>query len=197
MAVTETVDAAKPMVSPWQQPTVRVVLGCFLGMVTHHQWAKRLTMVCLDARGSFDSYNMLFTRVTLLRLLYVWFDHTLFRFDFMRTLHGLYHASRVHVVKSQGRAKVTKCWNISVEVNDKALNYLPSPSLSYKYHLTLLKFSNLNPTTKIFRMACSLPHTDSEIEALVQRLINEDKGRQDVLLDLAFQLNDSLLSGRS
>ncbi|GJY09084.1 hypothetical protein Tco_0377269 [Tanacetum coccineum] len=40
-------------------------------------------------------------------------------------------------------------------------------------------------------MACSHPHTDSEIEALVQRLINEDKGRQDVLLDLAFQFEDS------
>ncbi|GJS92849.1 hypothetical protein Tco_0799817 [Tanacetum coccineum] len=40
-------------------------------------------------------------------------------------------------------------------------------------------------------MACSLPHTDSEIEALVQRLINEDKGRQDVLLNLAFQFEDS------
>ncbi|GJR21479.1 hypothetical protein Tco_0970006 [Tanacetum coccineum] len=35
-------------------------------------------------------------------------------------------------------------------------------------------------------MACSLPHTDSEIEALVQRLINEDKGCQDALLNLAF-----------
>ncbi|GJW09864.1 hypothetical protein Tco_1575691 [Tanacetum coccineum] len=40
-------------------------------------------------------------------------------------------------------------------------------------------------------MACSLPHTDSEIEALVQRLINEDKGRQDALLELAFQFEDS------
>ncbi|GJY98589.1 hypothetical protein Tco_0515499 [Tanacetum coccineum] len=40
-------------------------------------------------------------------------------------------------------------------------------------------------------MACSLPHTDSEIEALVQRLIYKDKGRQDVLLDLAFQFKDS------
>ncbi|GKC78157.1 hypothetical protein Tco_1128931 [Tanacetum coccineum] len=40
-------------------------------------------------------------------------------------------------------------------------------------------------------MACSLPHTDSEVEALVQRLINEDKGRQDVLLNLAFQFEDS------
>ncbi|GKB91898.1 putative ribonuclease H-like domain-containing protein [Tanacetum coccineum] len=28
MAVTETIAAAKPMVSPWQQPTVRIVLGC-------------------------------------------------------------------------------------------------------------------------------------------------------------------------
>ncbi|GJV92099.1 hypothetical protein Tco_1539912 [Tanacetum coccineum] len=44
---------------------------------------------------------------------------------------------------------------------------------------------------KIFRMACSLPHTDSEIEALVQRLINEDKGRQDALLELAFRFKDS------
>ncbi|GKE43666.1 hypothetical protein Tco_1470950 [Tanacetum coccineum] len=40
-------------------------------------------------------------------------------------------------------------------------------------------------------MACSLSHTDSEVEALVQRLINEDKGRQDVLLSLAFQFEDS------
>ncbi|GJS67204.1 hypothetical protein Tco_0681768 [Tanacetum coccineum] len=40
-------------------------------------------------------------------------------------------------------------------------------------------------------MACSLPHTDFEVEALVQRLIYEDKGRQDVLLNLAFQFEDS------
>ncbi|GJR90463.1 hypothetical protein Tco_0214474 [Tanacetum coccineum] len=40
-------------------------------------------------------------------------------------------------------------------------------------------------------MACALPHTDFEVEALVQRLINEDKGRQDVLLNLAFQFEDS------
>ncbi|GJV94779.1 hypothetical protein Tco_1546356 [Tanacetum coccineum] len=40
-------------------------------------------------------------------------------------------------------------------------------------------------------MACSLPHTDSEFEALVQRLINEDKGRQDALLELAFRFKDS------
>ncbi|GJV13440.1 hypothetical protein Tco_1354981 [Tanacetum coccineum] len=40
-------------------------------------------------------------------------------------------------------------------------------------------------------MACSLPHIDSEIEALVQRLINKDKGRQDALLELAFRFEDS------
>ncbi|GKC18629.1 hypothetical protein Tco_1020779 [Tanacetum coccineum] len=40
-------------------------------------------------------------------------------------------------------------------------------------------------------MACALPHTDSEVEALVQKLINEDKDRQDVLLNLAFQFEDS------
>ncbi|GKA69986.1 hypothetical protein Tco_0776050 [Tanacetum coccineum] len=40
-------------------------------------------------------------------------------------------------------------------------------------------------------MACALPHTDSEVQALVQRLINEDKGRQDVILNLAFQFKDS------
>ncbi|GJT47415.1 hypothetical protein Tco_0335270 [Tanacetum coccineum] len=40
-------------------------------------------------------------------------------------------------------------------------------------------------------MACSLPHTDSEVEALVQSLIYEDKGRQDVLLNLPFQFEDS------
>ncbi|GJU08160.1 hypothetical protein Tco_1124590 [Tanacetum coccineum] len=40
-------------------------------------------------------------------------------------------------------------------------------------------------------MACSLPHTDFEVEALVQRLINEDKGRQDALLELAFWFEDS------
>ncbi|GKE19358.1 hypothetical protein Tco_1426935 [Tanacetum coccineum] len=44
-------------------------------------------------------------------------------------------------------------------------------------------------------MARALPHTDSEVKALVQRLINEDKGRQDVLLNLAFQFEDSAPSG--
>ncbi|GKB33976.1 hypothetical protein Tco_0873377 [Tanacetum coccineum] len=40
-------------------------------------------------------------------------------------------------------------------------------------------------------MACALPHTNSKVEALVQKLINEDNGRQDVLLNLAFQFEDS------
>ncbi|GJU05857.1 hypothetical protein Tco_1122287 [Tanacetum coccineum] len=40
-------------------------------------------------------------------------------------------------------------------------------------------------------MACSLPYTDSQVEDLVQRLINEEKGRQDALLDLAFRFEDS------
>ncbi|GKD40786.1 hypothetical protein Tco_1260993 [Tanacetum coccineum] len=40
-------------------------------------------------------------------------------------------------------------------------------------------------------MAFSLPYTDSKVEALVQRLINEDKGRQDALLELAFRFEDS------
>ncbi|GJT12630.1 hypothetical protein Tco_0859672 [Tanacetum coccineum] len=40
-------------------------------------------------------------------------------------------------------------------------------------------------------MACSLPHTDSEVKALVQRLINEDKGHQDALLELSFWFEDS------
>ncbi|GKA12087.1 hypothetical protein Tco_0691633 [Tanacetum coccineum] len=40
-------------------------------------------------------------------------------------------------------------------------------------------------------MACSLPHTDSEVEALVQKLINKDKGRQNELLELAFRFEDS------
>ncbi|GKA62085.1 hypothetical protein Tco_0761604 [Tanacetum coccineum] len=43
-------------------------------------------------------------------------------------------------------------------------------------------------------MACALPHIDSEVKALVQRLINEDKGRQDVLLNLAFQFEDSIVT---
>ncbi|GJU37196.1 hypothetical protein Tco_1185550 [Tanacetum coccineum] len=81
--------------------------------------------------------------------------------------------------------------DMPAEVNNKALNYFLSPFLSYKYHLTSLKPSNLNLTTKIFQMACSLPHTDSKVEALVQKLINEDKGRQNALLELAFWFEDS------
>nr|GEU85294.1 hypothetical protein [Tanacetum cinerariifolium] len=40
-------------------------------------------------------------------------------------------------------------------------------------------------------MACSLSHTDSEVEALVQKLIDEDKGRQNAILDLALQFKNS------
>nr|GEV74951.1 hypothetical protein [Tanacetum cinerariifolium] len=40
-------------------------------------------------------------------------------------------------------------------------------------------------------MACSLPHTDSEVEALVQKLIDEDKCRQNAILDLALQFENS------
>nr|GEU35204.1 hypothetical protein [Tanacetum cinerariifolium] len=40
-------------------------------------------------------------------------------------------------------------------------------------------------------MACSLPHTDSEVEALVQKLIDEDKGRQNVIMDLVLQFKNS------
>nr|GEY58015.1 hypothetical protein [Tanacetum cinerariifolium] len=40
-------------------------------------------------------------------------------------------------------------------------------------------------------MACSLPHTDSEVEALVQKLIDEDKGRQNAIVDLALQFENS------
>ncbi|GJY16661.1 RNA-directed DNA polymerase, eukaryota [Tanacetum coccineum] len=40
-------------------------------------------------------------------------------------------------------------------------------------------------------MACSLPHTDYEVEALVQKLIDEDKVRQNAILDLALQLENA------
>nr|GEV37429.1 hypothetical protein [Tanacetum cinerariifolium] len=39
-------------------------------------------------------------------------------------------------------------------------------------------------------MAGSLSHTDSEVEALVQKLIDEDKGRQNAILDLAMQFKN-------
>nr|GEX90728.1 reverse transcriptase domain-containing protein [Tanacetum cinerariifolium] len=40
-------------------------------------------------------------------------------------------------------------------------------------------------------MACSILHTDSEVEALVQKLIDEDKGRQNAILDSALQFKNS------
>ncbi|GKD85707.1 hypothetical protein Tco_1356861 [Tanacetum coccineum] len=40
-------------------------------------------------------------------------------------------------------------------------------------------------------MACSLPHTDYEVEALVQKLIDEDKVCQNAILDLALQLENA------
>nr|GEV39406.1 retrovirus-related Pol polyprotein from transposon TNT 1-94 [Tanacetum cinerariifolium] len=40
-------------------------------------------------------------------------------------------------------------------------------------------------------MACSLPHTDSKVETLVQKLIDEDKGRQNAILDLALHFENS------
>ncbi|GKA27290.1 hypothetical protein Tco_0713458 [Tanacetum coccineum] len=40
-------------------------------------------------------------------------------------------------------------------------------------------------------MASLLPHTDSEVEALVQKLIDEDRGRQNAILDLALQFENS------
>ncbi|GKB33039.1 transposase, MuDR, MULE transposase domain protein [Tanacetum coccineum] len=43
-------------------------------------------------------------------------------------------------------------------------------------------------------MACSLPHTDYEVEALVQKLIDEDKGRQNAILDLALQFENSCIA---
>ncbi|GKB75422.1 hypothetical protein Tco_0942317 [Tanacetum coccineum] len=40
-------------------------------------------------------------------------------------------------------------------------------------------------------MACLLSHTDSEVECLVQKLIDEDNGRQNAILDLALQFENS------
>ncbi|GJS73468.1 hypothetical protein Tco_0706309 [Tanacetum coccineum] len=40
-------------------------------------------------------------------------------------------------------------------------------------------------------MAYSLSHTNSEVKALVQKLINKDKGRQNALLELTFRFEDS------
>ncbi|GJT35992.1 hypothetical protein Tco_0926411 [Tanacetum coccineum] len=40
-------------------------------------------------------------------------------------------------------------------------------------------------------MSCSLPHTDSEVEVLVQKLTDEDNGRQNAILNLALQFKNS------
>ncbi|GJR32771.1 hypothetical protein Tco_1109003 [Tanacetum coccineum] len=40
-------------------------------------------------------------------------------------------------------------------------------------------------------MSCSLPHTDSEVETLVQKLIDEDNGRQNAIMNLALQFETS------
>ncbi|GKB13526.1 hypothetical protein Tco_0847449 [Tanacetum coccineum] len=40
-------------------------------------------------------------------------------------------------------------------------------------------------------MTCSLPHTDDEVEALVQKLIDEDMVRQKAILDLALQFDNA------
>nr|GEW04683.1 hypothetical protein [Tanacetum cinerariifolium] len=40
-------------------------------------------------------------------------------------------------------------------------------------------------------MACSVPHTDDEVEALVQKLIDEDMVRQKAILDLALQFDNA------
>ncbi|GJY31412.1 hypothetical protein Tco_0414907 [Tanacetum coccineum] len=40
-------------------------------------------------------------------------------------------------------------------------------------------------------MACSVPHIDDEIQALVQKLIDEDMVRQKAILDLALQFDNA------
>ncbi|GJT86947.1 hypothetical protein Tco_1068664 [Tanacetum coccineum] len=40
-------------------------------------------------------------------------------------------------------------------------------------------------------MACSVPHTDDEIQALVQKLIDEDMVHQKAILNLALQFDDA------
>ncbi|GJQ96708.1 hypothetical protein Tco_0007847 [Tanacetum coccineum] len=40
-------------------------------------------------------------------------------------------------------------------------------------------------------MACSLPHTDDEVEALVQKLIDKDMVRQKAIMDLALQFENA------
>ncbi|GKB69526.1 hypothetical protein Tco_0930938 [Tanacetum coccineum] len=57
------------------------------------------------------------------------------------------------------------------------------------------KISSSTPQTPDSKKAstptCSLPHTDFKVEALVQKLIDEDKGRQNAILDLALQFENS------
>nr|GEZ86559.1 hypothetical protein [Tanacetum cinerariifolium] len=43
-------------------------------------------------------------------------------------------------------------------------------------------------------MACSLSHTDNEVEALVQKLIDEDNVRQNAILDLALHFENACTS---
>ncbi|GJZ26851.1 protein phosphatase [Tanacetum coccineum] len=43
-------------------------------------------------------------------------------------------------------------------------------------------------------MACSVPHTDDEIQALVQKLIDEDMIRQKTILDLALQFDNACIA---
>ncbi|GKD26772.1 hypothetical protein Tco_1232986 [Tanacetum coccineum] len=40
-------------------------------------------------------------------------------------------------------------------------------------------------------MACSISHTDDEVEALVQKLIDEDMVCQKAIMDLALQFDDA------
>ncbi|GKD23565.1 hypothetical protein Tco_1225268 [Tanacetum coccineum] len=40
-------------------------------------------------------------------------------------------------------------------------------------------------------MACSLPHTINEIQALVYKLMDEDKARQKAIMDLAMQFDNA------
>ncbi|GJZ76838.1 hypothetical protein Tco_0641510 [Tanacetum coccineum] len=40
-------------------------------------------------------------------------------------------------------------------------------------------------------MTCSVPHNDDEIQALVQKLIDEDMVRQKAILDLALQFDNA------
>ncbi|GKA86072.1 hypothetical protein Tco_0807783 [Tanacetum coccineum] len=40
-------------------------------------------------------------------------------------------------------------------------------------------------------MACSLPHTIDKIQALIYKLIDEDKARQNAITELAMQFNNA------